>query len=93
MATTGTATLDFGASPVDTAEVTVSGQSGLSSGSYIEAFFMSESTSDNTADEHEEASALCPLVCQYVNATSFKIIAHPIAILGVGTFSVRWVTV
>lgn len=92
MAGTGTATIDFGSTPVEEATVLVnSGVSGLTAASYIEAFFMKESTSDNSVDEHAEAAALCPLVCEYVSATSFNIIASPIAALGIGQFSARWV--
>lgn len=89
---TGTATLDFGVTPVDTATVLVSGQSGLTSASFIEAFFMQEITGDNGADEHAEGAALCPLVCEFVDASSFNIHAHPIAALGLGQFKTRWVT-
>jgi hypothetical protein len=88
---TGTATLDFGATPADEASVDVTGQSGLTSGSFIEAFFMRETTASNGADEHEEAASLCPLNCEYLSASSFRIHAHPIAALGLGMFTVRWV--
>lgn len=90
---TGTATLDFGATPVDTATVLVSGQSGLTSASFIEAFFMQETTADNGVDEHAEGAALCPLLCELVSASSFNIHAHPIAMFGIGQFKIRWVTV
>lgn len=90
---TGTATLDFGVVPADEATILVTGQSGLSAASFLEAFFMKESTADNTVAEHEEAAARCPLVCEFVDATSFNIIASPEAAYGMGTFKVRWVTV
>jgi len=89
---TGIATLDFGATPTDEASVVVTGQGAIVSGSFAEAFFMQETTADNGADEHAEAAALCPLVVSDIVAgTGFTIRAHPIAMLGVGTFSVRWV--
>lgn len=89
---TGTATLDFTSTPSETASVVVTGQAGILAGSHVEAFFMAETTADNGADEHEEAAAICPLVCGAVVAgTGFTITAHPIAALGVGTFAVRWV--
>jgi hypothetical protein len=88
----GTATLDFGASPAEEASVVVTGQAGIIAGSHAEAFFMQETTADNGADEHAEAAALCPLVCSdIVPGTGFTIRAHPLAMLGIGQFSVRWV--
>ena len=52
---------------------------------------MRESTADNSLEEHEEGAALCPLVCgNIVPGTGFTIYAHPIAMLGVGTFNLRW---
>jgi hypothetical protein len=92
MGAQGTATLDFGATPTEEASVTVTGQSAIVAGSHVEAFFMQETTGDNGADEHAEAAALCPLVVSDIVAgTGFTIRAHPIAMLGIGQFSVRWV--
>lgn len=92
MAGTGTATLDFTSTPCETASITVTGQAAILTTSHVEAFWMSETTADNGADEHEEAAALCPLVCgSLIAGTGFTITAHPIAALGVGTFKVRWV--
>lgn len=92
MGAQGTATLDFGATPVDEASVTVTGQTGILAGSHVEAFFMGDSTADNSVDEHEEAASLCPLTCRSIVAgTGFTIVAHPIAALGLGQFTVRWV--
>jgi hypothetical protein len=88
---TGTATLDFGATPVDEGSVDVTGLNGLTSSTFIEAFFMRETTTDNGADEHEEAASLCPLNCEFLSASSFRIHAHPLAALGLGTFKLRWV--
>ncbi len=88
---TGTAVLNFGATPTDEASVAVTGQAAIASGSHVEAYFMRESTAENTLEEHEEAAALCPLVCGAIVAgTGFTIYAHPIAMLGVGQFTVRW---
>ena len=88
---TGTATIDFGSTPSETASVVVN-DAGVVSGSFIEAFFMSTSTVDNGTDEHEEAAALCPLVCgAIIPGVGFTITAAPIAGLGIGTFTVNWV--
>lgn len=53
MGAQGTATLDFGAFPgkSDTS-VTVTGQTGIVSGSLVEAWIRPVATSDHTADEH-----------------------------------------
>lgn len=53
MGAQGTTTLDFGAFPgkSDTS-VAVTGQTGIVSGSLVEAWIRPEATSDHTADEH-----------------------------------------
>jgi len=92
MSSVGTAVLDFGSTPTDTASIVVTGQTGILSTSYVEAFFMQESTSSNGTDEHTEVATLCPLVCgSIVVGTGFTIFANPIAAFGTGTFNVRWV--
>lgn len=53
MATTGTATLDFGAFPgASDTSITITGQTGILSGSYVEAWIFPADTVDHTADEH-----------------------------------------
>jgi hypothetical protein len=53
MAATGTADLDFGAFPgVSDASVAVTGQTGIVSGSLVEAWLRPVDTADHTADEH-----------------------------------------
>jgi hypothetical protein len=50
---TGTASLDFGAKPgKDTATVAVTGQTGIVSGSLVEAWLRPIDTADHTIDEH-----------------------------------------
>ena len=91
---TGTAVIDFGSTPSDTASVVITGQTAIVAGSHAEAFFMGESTASNGVDEHEEAAALCPLVCSAIVAgVGFTIVAHPIAALGIGSLTARWVWV
>jgi len=89
---TGTATLDFGSTPTDVASVVVTGQAGIVSGSLVEAWFMQDdTTADNGSDEHNEASAMCQLVCgAIVAATGFTIFANTLGVLGIGTFKVKW---
>lgn len=53
MATQGTAELDFGAFPGGSdASVTVTGQSGITSSSLVEAWIYPKDTTDHLADEH-----------------------------------------
>ena len=92
MGAQGTAVLDFGATPIDTASVVITGQAGILAGSACEAWFMKTSTADNGTDEHEEAESLCPLVCgDIVAGTGFTVFAHTLAMLGIGTFTIQWV--
>lgn len=92
---TGTAILDFGSTPTDTASVVVTGQAGIVAGSDVEAFFMRQATGDNAVEEHEQAAVLCPLICGAIVAgTGFTIFARTLmnSVLGKGTFNVRWAT-
>lgn len=53
MATTGTATLDFGAFPGTTdTSVAITGQAAIIAGSLVEAWIRPVATADHTADEH-----------------------------------------
>ncbi|MDQ3024109.1 MAG: hypothetical protein M3R04_06980 [bacterium] len=53
MATTGTATLDFGAFPGSShATIAVTGQAAIVAGSLVEAWIRPVATADHTADEH-----------------------------------------
>lgn len=50
---TGTALLDFGSFPgASDASVVVTGQTGIASGSFVEAWISPSVTADHTADEH-----------------------------------------
>jgi hypothetical protein len=52
MAATGTATLDFGSSPSQLASIAITGQTGIQSSSFIEAWIMPVSaTANNTIDD------------------------------------------
>lgn len=53
MATQGTTTVDFGAFPgVTDTTVTITGQTGIASGSLVEAWIFPTATADHSADEH-----------------------------------------
>lgn len=87
----GTATLDFGGTPAESAVISVTGQAGIVAGSHVKAWFMKDTTVDNGVDEHEEAAALCPLaIGNIIAGTGFDIIAMPVGMLGQGTFKVHW---
>lgn len=92
MGAQGTATLDYGATPVDGASVAVTGQAGILTGSAVEAWFMADTTADNGVDEHLMAGTLAKLTCgSIVAGTGFTIFADNIGLLATGQFSVRWV--
>jgi hypothetical protein len=91
MATTGTATIDFGAMPGSAASVTVTGQSGITAGAYAEAFLMAEASADHNAEEHALAAEIVGLTCGDVIAgTGFTIYARTLITL-TGAWKVRWV--
>lgn len=90
MGAQGTATIDFGAAPGgNTAQVNVTGQTGILAGSLAEAWIMADSTADHNAEEHMIVPVLC--TCGSVSAgTGFTIYARSEWRLS-GTFQVRWV--
>lgn len=87
----GTATLDFGPTPNETASIAVTGQTSITSSANIRAWFQRDATAGNGADEHEEAGSMCPLTCgNIVDGVGFTIYANPIAALGLGSFTTHW---
>lgn len=92
MGAQGTATLNFGATPSRETTVAVTGQTDILAGSHAEAFWMADTTGDNSADAHEQMADHCRLVCASVVAgTGFTIKATLMSGLATGQFSVRWV--
>lgn len=90
---TGTTTINFGdgtAGGTAESSVDVTGQSGLTSSSYLEAFDMAETTANHTADDVRVDRLV--FVCEFINATSFRIHAYPRIGRMWGDRSVRWVT-
>lgn len=72
----GSTTIDFGAFPGGSdATVTVTGQTGIVSGSVVQAWLVAQPTADHTADEHrvETISVTCGNI---VPNTSFDIYAQ-----------------
>ena len=90
---TGSATLDFGSTPTDEALVTVSGLSGLSVGSFMEAYIQaSDSTLQNTTDDHRALAFSGKFSCEYVSASSFNIHCDLTIGLMTGQYTIRYVT-
>jgi hypothetical protein len=94
MGATGTATIDFGAAPgTNVTSVVVTGQTGILSGSFAEAFMMADSTVSGATGHNAEEHKLVPikLTCGSVVAgTGFTIFAESSWRL-TSTFQVRWV--
>lgn len=89
---TGTATVSFGSTPASEASVTVTGQSGITTGSFAEAFMMGDSTSDNDVTDHKFAGVSFRIVCSdLVAGTGFTIYATTTAGLATGDFQIKWV--
>ena len=93
MSATGTAILNFGAAPgADNTLVAVSDVN-VQAGSNIEAWFMYDSTSDHTANDHAYAATLMTLLCGTVTVgVGFNIYAVASQFMQ-GTYQVRWVWV
>lgn len=97
MATTGTATIDFGAVPTDemTFTITDAAMAGLT---YVEAFFMgSDSTSagpwsatGNTVDDHKMAGALIRCAASAPVGNNFDVTCFVTRGYVVGTFKLRY---
>jgi len=89
MAGTGTATVDFGSTPLSEANVVVTDAS-VTSSAYVEAFVMIDSTSDNDAGDHQHAAASWKLACE-PGSGSFTLYVTALMDLFWGTFKIRYV--
>lgn len=88
---TGTATVDFGLAPGPRTVATVTGQTGITAGSHVEAFFMADSTADHSDYEHQMAAMVVKLTCgNVVDGVGFDIVATSLVNMR-GAFAVRWV--
>lgn len=88
MGTMVTATVDFGSTPIDEATFIVT--DGTFSGlTYAEAFFMSDSTTDNSVTEHRQAASLIRLTCSAPSGSDVTLHANVLAGYVTGTFKVR----
>ena len=92
MATSGTATIDFGAAPpTDYASVAVTGQAGILATSQVEAWFEGATTVDADEEDHLMAAFFCKVVCGIPTAgTGFTI--HVLADgYTQNTYKIQWV--
>lgn len=87
-ATTATATIDFGATPVDEASFTIT-DAGITTSSYIEVFMMADSTIDNDADAHRHAAASFKF-CAEPGTGDFTLYVTSLIDLCSGTFKIRY---
>ena len=88
MAGTGTATIDFGSTPVAEGIFTITDAS-IGPTNYVEAFVMIDSTSDNTVDDHRHAAASWKLSC-LPGSGSFELDIACLIDLCYGTFKIRY---
>jgi hypothetical protein len=89
MATTGTATIDFGTGKTDTS-VAVTGQGAITTSNLVEAWLSGAATSDNLADAGF-ADQIQVYAGDIVNATGFTIFALCPVGRAFGQFTCNWV--
>lgn len=88
MAGTGTATIDFGSTPVGEAVITIT-DAAITSSNYVEAFVMIDTTVDNNSDDHRHAATSWKLSC-LPSTGSFDLYVDCLADLCYGTFKIRY---
>lgn len=91
MATANTVTIDFGATPVGSAQFTIN-DAALTGLTYAEAFFMgSDTTADNGAQMHKQAGALLRATCDAPSGTNMLVTVESLFGLITGQFKMRYV--
>lgn len=89
MAGVGTATIDFGSVPVTEKSFTVTDAAILPT-HYVEAFVMTDSTADNSVEDHRHAAASWKLSC-LPGTGSFTLDVNCLVDMCFGTFKIRYV--
>lgn len=89
MAGIGTATVNFGSTPVSEGSFTVTDAS-ITSTNYVEAFVMADTTGDNNLDAHKHAAASWRMCCTPASG-SFTLDITCLMDLCYGTFKIRYV--
>jgi hypothetical protein len=87
-AVVGTATVDFGSTPVNEASFTIT-DAAVNASSYVMPFVMVDSTADNNADAHRHAAAAFKLTV-LPGSGSFTLYAYAQEDLCFGTFKIRY---
>lgn len=89
MATTGTAIIDFGATAGDTASIDITGQTGITGTSYVDAWIVPSVSTDHSVDEHllEDLDIMAGNV---VAGTGFTIYAICRVGSAYGKFNIQW---
>lgn len=88
-ATIGTATIDFGSTPIADASFVIT-EAGVTPTSYMEAYVQGDATPDNTAGDHAFAAVSWQLFC-IPGAGEFTLNVTCMVGLCTGTFDVRYV--
>ena len=86
--TIATATIDFGSTPINEAQFTVT-DANVTATSYVHAYLMADSTADNDVDAHLHAAASWKLSALPA-AGSFTLYVYALEGLCFGTFKVRY---
>ena len=91
MATQGTTTMNFGATPVGSASFTINDAT-LTGLTYSEAFFMGSDThADNGTAMHKQAGALMRVTCDAPSGANMTVTAESLFGLVTGNFKLRYV--
>ncbi len=90
MATTGTATLDFTSGGLYEASVAVTGQTGIGTNSYVEAWIRLVSTAANTADD-ARVETLKITAGNIIAGTGFTIYGEVEQGKAHNTYTINWV--
>jgi len=91
--TVGIDIMDFGVTPTDTATKLVTGLSGLTVNSRLEAFAQgSDSTGDNDVDAHDFLAFSGRFSCSYVSATEMRVTCNLLLGLASQTFMFGYAT-
>jgi len=94
MAATGTATINFGATPTDEATVVITGLADMTTSMHVEVFIQADDTTgDNDAAAHEALSyfATKPVATSRVAGTGFTAVVRLWAGFAIGTFKLHYV--
>jgi hypothetical protein len=89
MPTQGTATVDFGATPVDTATFAIVDAT-LSGLTYAEAWIMRDSVGDNNEDAHEQLAARTGHLPCSIAGTTLTVVVDVLIGFVTGQFKLRY---